>query len=75
MAKANPAKTSIATYRAKRDFAKTSEPVGKKAVPISSKLRFVIRRHAQHDVGVLVHASYHTLNPVRARWHTVGIRQ
>ena len=45
MAKANPAKTSIATYRAKRDFAKTSEPVGKKAVPISSKLRFVIRRH------------------------------
>jgi len=38
----NPA---LAKYRAKRDFAKTSEPARKKAVPSSSKLRFVIQRH------------------------------
>ena len=35
----------MAKYRAKRDFAKTSEPAGKKAGPSSSKLRFVIQRH------------------------------
>ena len=45
MAKASSAKSRLAKYRAKRDFAKTSEPAGKKAGPSSSKLRFVIQRH------------------------------
>ena len=45
MAKASVAQSSLATYRAKRDFAKTSEPARKKAVPSSAKLRFVIQRH------------------------------
>jgi len=44
-AKANSAKSRIAKYRAKRDFARTPEPAGKKAVPSSSALRFVIQRH------------------------------
>ena len=46
MAKAFSAKSRVTEYRAKRDFAKTSEPAGKKAVPSSSTLRFVIQRHA-----------------------------
>ena len=45
MAKARSTKSRLATYRAKRDFAKTSEPARKKAVPSSAKLRFVIQRH------------------------------
>ena len=45
MAKAISTKSRVTKYRAKRDFAKTSEPAGKKAVPSSSKLRFVIQRH------------------------------
>jgi len=45
LAKASSAKSHIATYRAKRNFARTSEPAGKKAVPSSSMLRFVIQRH------------------------------
>jgi bifunctional non-homologous end joining protein LigD len=45
MAKASSAKSSLAKYRAKRDFAKTSEPARKEAMPSSSKLRFVIQRH------------------------------
>ncbi|MBP1687590.1 MAG: ligase, partial [Deltaproteobacteria bacterium] len=45
MATARPTKSRLATYRAKRDFAKTSEPAGQKAVPSFSKLRFVIQRH------------------------------
>jgi bifunctional non-homologous end joining protein LigD len=45
MAKASVATSRLATYRAKRDFAKTSEPARKKAVPSSAKLRFVIQRH------------------------------
>jgi DNA ligase D-like protein (predicted 3'-phosphoesterase) len=45
MAKAISAKSRVTKYRAKRDFAKTSEPAGKKAVPSSSTLRFVIQRH------------------------------
>ena len=43
--KAISAKSGVAKYRAKRDFAKTSEPAGEKAVPSSSTLRFVIQRH------------------------------
>jgi bifunctional non-homologous end joining protein LigD len=45
MSTAISAKPRVAQYSAKRDFAKTSEPAGKKAVPSSSKLRFVIQRH------------------------------
>ena len=45
MAKAISAKSRVTAYCAKRDFAKTSEPAGKKAVPSSSTLRFVIQRH------------------------------
>jgi len=45
LAKASSAKSCIAIHRAKRDFARTHEPAGKKAVPSSSRLRFVIQRH------------------------------
>ena len=45
MAKTSSAKSHIATYHSKRDFAKTTEPAGKKEVPSSSMLRFVIQRH------------------------------
>ena len=45
MTKAGPAQSSLANYRAKREFTKTSEPPGKKAGPASSKHRFVIQRH------------------------------
>lgn len=45
MAKVISERFRLATYRAKRDLAKTSEPAGTKAVPSSSKLRFVIQRH------------------------------
>ena len=41
----------LATYRAKRDFAKTKEPSGsqargEKGVRPSNRLRFVIQKHA-----------------------------
>src|SRR5664280_1958349 len=45
MTKAGPAQSSLANYRAKREFTKTSEPAGKKEGPASSKQRFVIQRH------------------------------
>ncbi|MBE0568869.1 MAG: hypothetical protein IH577_04260, partial [Deltaproteobacteria bacterium] len=45
MARAISVKSSLAKYRAKRSFAKTSEPSGKKAPASPSKLRFVIQRH------------------------------
>jgi bifunctional non-homologous end joining protein LigD len=45
MAVASSAKSSLAKYHAKRNFAKTPEPPKKKAVSTSSKLRFVIQRH------------------------------
>ncbi len=44
-AKAGAARSRLARYRARRDFAKTIEPDGKKARPSSSTLRFVIQRH------------------------------
>jgi bifunctional non-homologous end joining protein LigD len=40
-----PAK-KLADYVAKRDFEKTVEPSGANAVPVSSRLRFVIQKHA-----------------------------
>ncbi len=40
------AKRALATYRAKRDFSKTAEPSGSRAVAASSRLRFVVQKHA-----------------------------
>jgi len=45
LAKVSAAKSRLAEYVARRDFAKTSEPGGKQTVPSSSTLRFVIQRH------------------------------
>src|SRR5664279_1335544 len=45
MARASSVKSRLAKYRAKRSFAKTSEPSGKKVPASLSKLRFVIQRH------------------------------
>ena len=44
MARRNQAQ--LATYRAKRDFSKTSEPSGNLKVAPSKKLRFVVQKHA-----------------------------
>ncbi len=40
------ATTNLAEYRRKRDFTRTAEPSGDKAVAKASKLRFVIQKHA-----------------------------
>jgi bifunctional non-homologous end joining protein LigD len=40
------AKRSLATYHAKRDFTKTTEPSGRNLVAPAEGLRFVIQRHA-----------------------------
>jgi bifunctional non-homologous end joining protein LigD len=40
------AEAKLKTYRAKRDFAKTEEPSGKRKIAASSRLRFVIQKHA-----------------------------
>jgi bifunctional non-homologous end joining protein LigD len=39
-------KRKLSTYRAKRDFSKTSEPSGEHTVAASEHLRFVIQKHA-----------------------------
>ena len=39
-------KTSLARYQQKRDFTQTAEPSGRLAVAPSSRLRFVIQKHA-----------------------------
>lgn len=39
------AKSQLAEYEAKRDFAKTGEPHGRGKVPASEQLRFVIQKH------------------------------
>jgi len=36
----------LATYRAKRDFSKTTEPSGQRRVERADQLRFVIQKHA-----------------------------
>ena len=38
--------SSLAKYRAKRDFKKTAEPSGRASVPRSDRLRFVVQKHA-----------------------------
>ena len=40
------AKKLLAKYRAKRDFSKTAEPSGSAKVKPSTRLRFVIQKHA-----------------------------
>ena len=40
------ASRKLDTYRAKRDFEKTAEPSGSRAVASSKQLRFVIQKHA-----------------------------
>jgi len=37
---------ALATYRKKRDFSKTAEPSGARAVAPSERLRFVVQKHA-----------------------------
>jgi bifunctional non-homologous end joining protein LigD len=39
------AKKALATYRKKRDFAKTAEPSGERTVAPSGRLRFVVQKH------------------------------
>ncbi|HUK09616.1 MAG TPA: DNA ligase D [Stellaceae bacterium] len=39
------AKSTLATYRAKRDFSKTAEPSGTATVVAAKRLRFVIQKH------------------------------
>jgi len=39
------AKRALATYRAKRDFSRTTEPSGLRKVAPSARLRFVIQKH------------------------------
>jgi len=36
---------TLETYRAKRDFSKTTEPSGRRRVASADRLRFVIQRH------------------------------
>src|SRR5690606_6438973 len=40
------ASTKLSNYRAKRDFSRTSEPSGRLPVKPSSRLRFVVQKHA-----------------------------
>ncbi len=40
------AKKALAKYREKRDFSKTAEPSGERSVALSSRLRFVVQKHA-----------------------------
>ncbi len=39
------AKSKLAEYEAKRDFAQTREPSGRRKVPAAERLRFVIQKH------------------------------
>jgi bifunctional non-homologous end joining protein LigD len=45
MTKTRTASSRLAPYHAKRDFARTTEPAGKKAGPSSPTRRFVVQRH------------------------------
>jgi bifunctional non-homologous end joining protein LigD len=44
--RASSARRQLAEYRRKRDFTKTAEPSGDRAIPEASRLRFVIQKHA-----------------------------
>jgi bifunctional non-homologous end joining protein LigD len=43
-------KPVLAVYRAKRDFSKTAEPSGHAKVAVSSRLRFVVQKHAARQL-------------------------
>ena len=44
------AKPTLTDYRTKRDFTKTEEPSGEKRVAPSSRLRFVVQKHAARQL-------------------------
>jgi bifunctional non-homologous end joining protein LigD len=44
------AKPALSVYRAKRDFSKTNEPSGQSRVAPSSRLRFVVQKHAARQL-------------------------
>jgi len=44
------AKAALNVYRSKRDFSKTAEPAGETRVMPSSRLRFVVQRHAARQL-------------------------
>src|SRR5580704_17651188 len=44
------AKPALTDYRTKRDFTKTEEPSGEKRVAPSSRLRFVVQKHAARQL-------------------------
>src|SRR3984885_10363017 len=44
------AKKSLSVYRSKRNFSKTAEPSGAQRVASSSRLRFVIQKHAARQL-------------------------
>jgi len=72
------AKSRHAIYRAKRDFAKTSEPSGQKPGASSSTLRFVIQRHeaTRLDRQVRRHRQGRERAPrLPARWRGRGAGQ
>jgi bifunctional non-homologous end joining protein LigD len=43
-------KAALSVYRAKRDFSKTAEPSGERRVAPSSRLRFVVQKHAARQL-------------------------
>src|SRR6202034_707348 len=44
------AKPALTVYRTKRDFTKTEEPSGEQRVASSSRLRFVVQKHAARQL-------------------------
>jgi bifunctional non-homologous end joining protein LigD len=44
------AKPALSVYRAKRDFSKTEEPSGKSRAASSTRLRFVVQKHAARQL-------------------------
>ena len=44
------AKPALTVYRTKRDFTKTAEPSGEQRVAASSRLRFVVQKHAARQL-------------------------
>src|ERR1700734_1405985 len=44
------AKPALTVYRTKRDFSKTDEPSGEQRVAASSRLRFVVQKHAARQL-------------------------
>ena len=53
------AKPALGAYRGKRDFTKTAEPAGDHRVAPSSRLRFVIQRHAARRLHYDLRLEWH----------------